>query len=256
MKSEKPEKVDKKLISAALMEKGAPILQSLKEVTSWEVYSGVLKTKETDSRVNKGLDLVGKLQFHQGLEVSEFWFGLTDQVNRVSHMTDVLQGASTTGKDLVEWISKRRECILEMLDEWKPQQITGFLTDIGKKLCDDLIASEGVEQTFYMFLSTSKLRQWEGLSLQVMKDKADNRGYQGFDLLGQIATTQQNLVNYFLDRFRNMSPSSVNGLVRSIPEEWFLPEICRTADCCFDRVKGWESRASQCSILFFPCQVR
>ena len=61
-----------------------------------------------------------------------------------------------------------------------------------------------------------------------------------------LAQIQQNLINYFLDRFRSMPAESVEPVLKGIPLEFSLPQICRTNDRSIVHCRVIESFVCNC----------
>ena len=108
----------------------------------------------------------------------------------------------------------------------------GFLTDLGRKLCDLLISSDGSKQDFFNFVELKDSfhkSKFTLFGLRLLKAEAEEAGEPN-PLVAELHTTlmqvQQTLLNYFLDRFRSLTHQT-ESILQSIPRHWYLPEICR-----------------------------
>lgn len=118
------------------------------------------------------------------------------------------------------------------LESWTCEQLSGFLTDVGRRLCDKMVNTDGMDSSFIFYISI-RPGSSDGFSLRTMmamSDSMSDKDGKAEDLPAHIAHVQQTLLNYFLDRFRNMAACRVHSLLKSLPLEWWLPAISRT-DC-------------------------
>lgn len=225
-KSEKSERSDKGLSAAGVLEKSKASLNSLKEVSTISVWTGSIKAKDATARVSKGLDLVGKLEKFPGEpECVSMVAELTSEVNRVSQQSEVL--TSLQSPDLEGILINSKEVIANIVLEWKKDDLASFLTEIGKKLCEELVKAEGKQKIFFDFLSLNPSGSWLGFGAAFLQTHAQDIQHDGrVELLTSIALAQQALLNFFIDKFRAMS-TPTEGLLQALPKKWFIPTICR-----------------------------
>lgn len=234
-KVDKPEKekIDKtdKMTATQLLEKAGYCLKSLEEISTWSIWTSSIKGKDVDSRIAKAVDMTSKLERRSGEPgLPDMAVKLTEEGNRVSNHMHLLQPLiSSNPSDVEDGLTGQEKCdgFLEILQSWKGEQITSSLTDVGRKLCDLLMSSEGSNGIFYRFVACKESEQ-TFFTLGSLKKSAENKppGSQDDNTLAHVAQVQQNLLNYFLDRFRTANESAAKVL-DSIPRDWFLPEICR-----------------------------
>ena len=228
-----PEKADKtdKMSAPQLLEKAGYCLKSLEEISTWSIWTSSVKAKDVDSRIAKAVDMTSKLERRSGEPgLPEMAIKLTEEGNRVSNHMHLLQPLmSSNPSDIEDGLTGKDKCdgFLEILQSWKGEQITSSLTDVGRKLCDLLFSSEGNNGIFYQFVACRGSQQ-TFFTLGSLKESAEKQPPETQDdsILAHVAQVQQNLLNYFLDRFRTANESA-GKVLESIPRDWFLPEICR-----------------------------
>lgn len=248
-KPEKPAGVPDKLTASALQEKGQSSLKSLQEANALAIWSG-LKSKDVDSRINKALDLISKMDNRPGdANLATLSSQLSQEVDRVSSEIAIFQNlSSNSGKsDNIDLLLQHGQTIANYVSNWSFEHITSFLTDTGRKLCDNFTAHVNAQAgaAFFFFLSVKKFDKWNGFSLHLLKDIASaNNGAS--EMCVHLAQIQQNLINYFLDRFRSMPAESVEPVLKGIPLEFSLPQICRTNDRSIVHCRVIESFVCNC----------
>lgn len=220
-KGGKGEKSEKHPSAATVLQKSKAALDSLIEVQSWSVWTNSIKAKDVDMRVNKGLDYASKCEKFPGEpEFAEILAKLNEEVNRVSQESEVLNQLASN-KDIPSVLLNRKDDVIAIVLQWKADEMTSFLNDIGRKLCETMISSNGSVTSFFSFISTAP-GEWTGFGLaSLMASQKDK------EFTPCIAQSQQSLVNCFLDRFRTMG-AGTEAMLKAIPLAWFLPDICRT----------------------------
>ena len=219
---EKAEKAEKPIGASAVLERSKAGLSSLREATPFSMWSNSIKQKDINMRLSKGLDCSSKCEgFPAEPALTEILPLLTEEVNRVSRQSDILNQLSEgKGADLVESLQKNKRELIDMLAAFKPDDITSFLNDLGRKLCEHLIASDGTETTFFEFISVKSFK-WSGFGFTSLHELSKE------EITPSILQSQQTLVNCFLDRFRSLG-ANTEAVTKSVPIGWFLPELCRT----------------------------
>lgn len=220
-KSEKgPEKAEK------VLEKSNQILSSLKELSSLSMWMGSVKAKDISSRVSKGVDLASKCEGFPGEpSIAEIFPQLNEEVNRVSQQQEMFMKLAT-GKDVGQVLTQYKQDLFTIVLGWKNEDIASFLSDMGRKLMDELISTEGVSKTFYDFISVNQSK-WDGLGFAHFHSAAHGQdgAVEKPELMSCVAQAQHTVLNCFIDRFRSIS--NTEAMLQSIPTSWFLPEICR-----------------------------
>lgn len=218
---------------AGLIDKAAASLRSLQDVTALMIWNGQVKGKDLDSKLSKAMDLNAKCEAKiTDAAAQEAASKLSQEISRLSLESNVFSAISShaSDSDLKETLLKNSSDLLHCCLMWTWEELLGFLADLGRKLCDLLITSQGNDDTFFYFLSCKKNPSWEGFSLSLLKlsgDKPEGWGQtQDDELLRVIGQVQHASLNYFIDRFRSMS-GDVEKILRAIPTDWYLPEICR-----------------------------
>ena len=175
-KPEKPEGRERKLSDQSLTEKAQSLLKSLEEVQGWQIFSGNVKEKDLNSRVQWGLDIAGKCEERSGNGLPDLAIALDQEANRVSTIAEFFQklnalmsGSASEPANLKEFLLANCRIILEHVLGWETEQCTTFLTDLGKKLCEVLFATSGLEMVFFHFISVNKLGSWEGFGLHLLR---------------------------------------------------------------------------------------
>ena len=219
--------------AAGMLDKASASLKSLQEVTAVMIWNGAVKGKDLDSKMSKAMDLSAKCETKlSDAAAQEVALKLSQEIARLSLESNVFSALSSQGSDsdFKETLLKHTSDLLGCVLMWTWEELLGFLADLGRKLCDLLITSQGNDDTFFHFLSCKKRPQWEGFSLSLLKltgDKPEGWGQaQDDELLKVIGQVQHASLNYFIDRFRSMS-ADVDKILRAIPTDWYLPEICR-----------------------------
>ena len=250
----KPEKT-----SPSLVEKGQACLDSLKDATPFGIWHGI-KGKELDGRVARAFDTMSKLENRPGdsdpAVVSKLIADLGKQADRVVRDTEVFQGlatpflcvkteASPPPHPCIVALQNHAEYITEVALTWTPENLSSFLTDIGRKLCDQIhlqMAESEDTPTFYHFVTINQDPKWTGFSLGFLAGKLPSEDQKAKDeTMLQLAQAQQHLINYYLDRFRTLPAHLVAGVIKTIPLTWCLPEICRTLGGLTDKCKRKET---------------
>lgn len=219
---------ESKMSVPALTEKAKTCLKSLEDMTPWVIWSGSIKAKDFDARVNKGLDFALKLE---AKSVTDLATSLTQEVDRCNQQSSLLKSLSSLPSDSEQLLTDNACEIANITLTLASQDISSFLTDIGRKLCDQLIASDGQNQTFFKFIviNESEDQKTFGLSYVVQENKKLDE--PSTELMPLLFQCQAGLFNYFLDRFRSMGPST-DLIIKAIPTSWFLPDICRPGPGC------------------------
>lgn len=217
--------------ASVMLEKGKACLKSLEEVSPLAIWSG-MRAKEIDSRVSKAVDIVPKLNTRPGDgECCSLSLTLDQEIERVTADLNIFQAISASGNECKNMLKLHAKAISDQVASWSLEQLTSFLTETGRKLCDDLIAhSSNIEEAsaFFHFISVEKFGTWNGFSFRWLKERADESTEAGKELVIHLAQVQQSLLNYFLDRFRTMSAETVENVLKCIPMELYFPLICRT----------------------------
>ena len=224
--TKEPEKVEKALGPAALLEKAKQCLDSLCQVTSQALWTNSIKEKDVHARIAKGVDCASKCENYPGEpSLAEILEQLNQEVGRVNVQSEVLHELSSqAGAGVVPILEHKKNDLLSIVLPWKVDDIVSLLNDIGRKLCEAFISSDGEDARFFKFVVIAP-DSFDGFGFGFLYQeclKDDSRQA----IISGIAQSQLTLVNSFLDRFRSMGPST-EALIRSIPRDLFLPEICR-----------------------------
>lgn len=222
---EKGQKVEK---SEAILEKSKVALANLADVKSWSVWTNSIKAKDIDMRLNKGIDLVSSCeQFPGEPALVEIQGQLNDEINRVNMVCQILnQLANEKDKGIPDLLVNRKDDVTAIVLEWKADGVTSFLNDIGRKLCEIMITSNGSITSFFGFISTIP-GEWAGFGMASLMEASGKDKTEDLEIKPCIAQAQQSLVNCFVDRFRTMG-ASTGAVLKAIPLQLFLPEICQT----------------------------
>lgn len=119
-----------------LCEKGAAMVDALKQVTTASLWSSPGRAKEIETRLGKCMDLVSRLEARvnddQSLQLSA---SLTAEAERVHRLLDTIQLLHETGDWDTELV-KSNDQIQEIFNTFKPEEAVQFVTDIAKKLVE------------------------------------------------------------------------------------------------------------------------
>ena len=122
------------------------------------------------------LDIAGKCEERSGNGLPDLAIALDQEANRVSTIAEFFQklnalmsGSASEPGNLKEFLLANCRIILEHVLGWETEQCTTFLTDLGKKLCEVLFATSGLEMVFFHFISVNKLGSWEGFGLHLLR---------------------------------------------------------------------------------------
>ena len=215
---------------AALLEKGtSSIINAIQEITPWMIWSGGIKQKEIDSRMSKAIVIMSQLESQPGdSELAVTCVKLTESVNRLSADSEIFH--CLTSAVLVpeeSHLTTSGEKIARVLLTWIEEQVLTFLTDTGKKLCENLLTSSGERTFFYKYVCAQDIEGWAFNLAALLKANGEREDKEKVDkLVATMAQAQYNLITYFLDKFRSLS-GTVDSILKSIPMKWFCPEICR-----------------------------
>ena len=214
---------------AALLEKGTSSVNAIQEITPWMIWSGGIKQKEIDSRMSKAIVIMSQLESQPGdSELAATCVKLTESVNRLSADSEIFH--CLTSAVLVpeeSHLTTSGEKIAQVLLTWTEEQVLTFLTDTGRKLCENLLTSSGEKTFFYKYVCAQDIEGWAFNLAVLLKANGEREDKEKVDkLVATVAQAQYNLVTYFLDKFRSLS-GTVDSILKSIPMKWFCPEICR-----------------------------
>ena len=228
--STKSDSAASSLTPAALLEKATECLKAIQEVNSWAIWSGGIKQKDVDSRMAKAITIISKLEARHG-DPSLAGMGgkLNEEVNRLSEDSEIFHGLAA--QQLVPenaYLTTDGPSISKKILKWNDEQILNFITDIGRKLCDNLFVSNAEDSFFYTFIRAGESDHvGNAFNLAAfIKGAGDQEGTDKRDVTTLVAQAQYNLINFFLDKFRALH-GNVETMLHSIPKSFFLPEICR-----------------------------
>lgn len=224
----------KMMTSAMLQDKALAACKTLDQVTPWMIWGGAIKAKDLDSRLSKALDLATKSESRMndsGLQ--NIAVELNKVIGRVTLENNILSGISgaPAATDLRE-VLRNTDDLHKIFFSFNQEERGSFLSDLGRKLCDFVISTAGEDDTFFHFLSCKRLGALDIFSMRSL-ESTDNKPpnwspADGIELDKLIGNVQATSLNYFIDRFRNLT-CDVEKVLAAIPKSWYVPEICRTA---------------------------
>lgn len=117
----------------ALLEKAGTALAQLKEVSAVAMLNQQLKQKDIDSRVQKAVDLVTKLEGRNAESATELANSLNKEVNRVSQENELVRSVQASPS---VFLVESKDALLNMMNNLSADQHFPFLTDIAKRLVE------------------------------------------------------------------------------------------------------------------------
>lgn len=116
--------------------------------------------------------------------------------------------------------------------EWASEDLSAFLGEMLRKLCDITITSSGAQRAFFYTMEMKTTFAWEGFSLAWLNaNYSSDDDFKCREFQRVLFVVQHNMLNYFMDKFRTLGSEQVSGLLQAIPFEWWNPTICRQGQC-------------------------
>ena len=222
----KAEKADAKVATPALVDKARAAIKSLSELNSWSLWSGAFKPKDVDGRIAKGVDFAAKLDGRP--DAAEVHNELNTLVNQVSMHVQLFNGISTSKSEGggPEGILRESAAeVLEIVSGWTTDQQISFLTDVGKKLIEAWVSTEGENSFIFRFIQVDTKNEGVfGFAMLVAACEKDKDG-PSEAVQNAITSAQHTLLNHLMDRFR--ATTCTEKLLVSLPKEWFVPAVLR-----------------------------